>query len=126
MGCAVSMPKVGTTSPCLGKNAGATSVVDGVRLVLPAEQVMPVKKMDSAEDEVERDDNIQFPRSPSFNVFFTNDNIQGYDDEKAEKGKQECDAENNDNKGQGSSDGTRKRGTTRKELKSVKQKFKVF
>ncbi|KAK8644097.1 hypothetical protein V6N13_123413 [Hibiscus sabdariffa] len=30
MGCGISMSKAGTTSVCLGKNAGARAVVDGV------------------------------------------------------------------------------------------------
>ncbi|KAE8706302.1 hypothetical protein F3Y22_tig00110402pilonHSYRG00112 [Hibiscus syriacus] len=101
MGCGISRPKVRTASACLRNNDGA--VADDVVLVLPTEHGMPMEEMDSEgkegpEDELERDDIIEFPRSPSFKVFCTHENTQGDDNaEEVEKGKQQCDAEN-DNK----------------------------
>ncbi|KAE8677935.1 hypothetical protein F3Y22_tig00111467pilonHSYRG00032 [Hibiscus syriacus] len=102
MGYGISMPKVRTTSACLRNNDGA--VADGVILVLPAEHAVPMEKMGSEgkegpKDELERDDIIECPRSPSFKVFCTHENTQGDDNaEEVEKGKQQCDAENDNNK----------------------------
>ncbi|KAK8534163.1 hypothetical protein V6N12_047556 [Hibiscus sabdariffa] len=56
--------------------------------------VLPTKKMDSGEDKVERDENIEFPPSPSFKILCTDDDAEV----KLEKGKQKCDVENHKNK----------------------------